>query len=466
MVKLPFLRFWLALLVPCCIGFCPSEGMGAEPVGAPGKPNVLFLAIDDLNDWTGCLGGYPGIQTPNLDRILERGTLFTHAYCAAPACNPSRVALLTGLAPATTGVYHNSQPFRPVRPDAVTLPQLFRKNGYEVAGGGKIFHSAYPDKPSWDEYFKEGNDPLPRGGGGGDRFGWGPLDVGDGAMADAKTVSWAEEFLKRPRERPFFLAVGLHKPHLPWRVPRQYFDLHPLEMVTRPPTIADDLADVPESGRRIARPEGDHRWIIETQNWENAIQGYLACISFCDAQVGRLALALQNSPYAANTIIVVWSDHGWHLGEKEHWRKFALWEEATRVCLGISVPGGATGQRSRRAVNLLDLYPTLADLCHLSGRPADLEGTSLVPLLADPNATWDRPAVTTHGRGNHAVRSERWRYIRYADGAEELYDHEADPQEWNNRASDPATSAVKAELARWLPKSDAPDAPDRSERKR
>jgi arylsulfatase A-like enzyme len=432
----------------------------------PARPNVLFVAIDDLNDWTGFLGGQPGARTPNLDKLAARGQVFTRAYCNAPACNPSRASLLCGVRPSTSGVYHNDQPWRPVLRDAVTLPQHFTAAGYDVRGGGKIFHNSYNDLPSWQEWHREKGNPapaekpvngIPRAA----HFDWGPVAAADADMGDFKTVSWASEYLSQSHEKPFFLAVGLIKPHLPWYVPQSYFDLFPLDGVTLPPVRAGDLDDVPAAGVRIANPNGDHARVLAANQWRPAVRGYLASIAFADAQVGRLIEALDRSPHAANTIVVLWGDHGWHLGEKEHWRKFALWEEATRVPLIVLAPGRTkAGARCVRTVSLLDLYPTLVDLCGLPAKPG-LEGRSLAPLLADPNAPWAHPAVTTHGRENHAVRDERWRYIRYADGSEELYDHDADPQEWTNLAgsSDPAAVAAKRALARSLPERNAPDAP-------
>jgi arylsulfatase A-like enzyme len=254
------------------------------------------------------------------------------------------------------------------------------------------------------------------------------------------------------------VAVGIFRPHLPWYVPKKYFDLFPPEEVILPKVKKDDLDDVPEAGRRMARPEGDHAKVIATDNWHRAVSGYLASIAFADACVGRVLDALDASPYADNTIVILWGDHGWHLGEKLHWRKFALWEEAAHAPLMIAGPGIAKGAVCTRPVSFMDIYPTLVDLCGLG--PNDrLEGTSLRPLLADPNAAWDRPALTTHGRNNHSLRSERWRYIRYADGSEELYDHQADEMEWTNLAGDPKYDGVKKDLARHLPDVNVPDAP-------
>ncbi|QDV39146.1 sulfatase [Tautonia plasticadhaerens] len=443
-----------------------GPGDHAEASAPQERPNVLFIAVEDLNDWTGFLGGHPQARTPNLDRLAARGVSFTRAYCSAPACNPSRTSLLTGLRPSTTGVYHNDQPWRPVLPDAVTLTDHFAAAGYDVAGGGKIFHNSFNDPDAWPEWFKAGDHPEPdetpvNGIPGAGHFDWGPVDVPDEAMGDHRTVSWAIDRLDDDRDRRFFLAVGLIRPHLQWYVPRGYFEHYPVDGISLPEAPADDLDDVPAAGVAIARPDGDHRKVLEAGQWEEAVQGYLASIEFADAQVGRLLDALEASGLADETIVVLWGDHGWHLGEKQHWRKFALWEEATRVPLIIAAPGvAAHGGRSGRPVSLMDLYPTLVELCGLPQKP-ELEGESLVPLLRDPASPRATPAITTHGRANHAVRTERWRYIRYADGSEELYDHEADPQEWTNLADDPRWEGQKRDLGRWLPPSDAPYAPRR-----
>jgi arylsulfatase A-like enzyme len=448
----------------------------------PARPNVLFIAVDDLNDWVGPLGGHPQARTPNLDRLATRGLVFTRAYTAAPACNPSRASILCGLRPSTTGVYHNHQPWRRALPEAVTLPQHFRAAGYIALGCGKIYHGGMNDPASWDEYPGLGATPRPadapappsptepapsppsarprppaRTG----NLTWGPLDIPEDEMPDARNVAWAADFLGRKHEKPFFLAVGLVRPHLPWRVPRKYFELFSAADVKLPEVKENDLDDVPAAGRRMAAPERDHRAIVEGKRWPEAVAAYLASIAFMDAMLGRLLDAFDRSPHAASTIVVLWGDHGWHLGEKEHWRKFALWEEATRVPLIISAPGVTRpGARSERVVSLLDLYPTLSELCGLPPR-AGLEGQSLAPLLRDPEAAWERPALMTHGRGNHAVRTERWRYIRYADGSEELYDHQRDPGEWANLAACESLADEKAALRAHLPAQDAADAPGR-----
>lgn len=426
--------------------------------------NVLFIPVDDLNDWIGCLGGHPDSRTPNLDRLAERGVLFTRAYCASPLCNPSRTALLTGVLPSTSGVYDNGQRWRAALPDAVTLPQHFMANGYHVMGGGKIFHGKFNDMASWHEYYQRPDDPVPpnrplNGIKNAAHFDWGPLDADDEDMGDFKLVNWAAERLQQKHDKPFFLAAGLIRPHLPWYVPRKYFEMYPPSQVALPKVKEDDLDDVPPIGRRLARPDGDHKNVLETNNWNAAVSSYLATIRFVDTCIGRLVDALDRSPYAQNTVVVLWGDHGWHLGEKLHWRKSTLWEEATRNPLMIAVPGMTRpGGRCERTVGLIDLYPTLTDVCGLPLRDG-LAGQSLAPLLRNPTAPWDRPALTTFRKGNHSVRSERWRYIRYHDGTEELYDHSGDEMEWTNLAGKPELADVKKDLARWLPKSDADEVP-------
>jgi arylsulfatase A-like enzyme len=427
----------------------------------PKRPNVLFIAVDDLNDWIGAMGGHPQTKTPNLDRLAKKGVMFTRAYCPAPSCNPSRAALLSGKRPATSGVYVNDQPWRPVMPDVVTLPAYFLRHGYAVWGGGKIFHGGFPDDKAFSDYFKgKAKFPkqLPPNGIGGNMM-WGPLDAGDEVMPDTQLTDWAIQKLKQKHDKPFFLAVGYVKPHLAWHAPKKYFDMHPLDKVQLPTVNPKDLDDIPPAGIKMAKPGGDHKQIVDKGVWKEAVQAYLSSISFLDAQVGRLIEAFESSEYANNTIIIFWSDHGWHLGEKEHWRKFALWERATRVPLFMVAPGlTKANQQCQRTVNLMDMYPTLIELCGLP-KKSDIEANSLVPLLKNPQSKWDHPSVMTWGRNNHAVRDERWRYIRYADGTEELYDHDRDPHEWTNLAKDAKFDTVKKGLAVHLPKVNAPDAP-------
>ena len=439
--------------------------------GTAQSPNVLFLAVDDLRDWVGHLGGHPNATTPHIDRLAKRGVSFTRAYCSAPLCNPSRISLLTGVAPSKSGVYGNGEKLRQKLPDTVTLMQHFRASGYSVRGAGKIFHgtSAY-DMDSWDIFFKSSgskkhrvkrDSSLPKSA----WVPWGALACSDDEMLDGINAKWIITELKKPQEKPFFLAYGLTKPHLTWSVPQKYFDLHPLEGIKLPPTKKGDLDDLPSFGKKLARevydpsgernfavkPNGDHANVIVNNQWLKAVQAYLATISFADAQIGRVLDALDRSGHADNTIIVLWGDHGWHLGEKNHWRKHALWDVSTRTPLIFSAPQGvAKDKLCQRPVSLIDIYPTLIDLCGLPKRRG-LDGQSLKSLLGNPERKWDRPVVITYGLNNHAVQTERWRYIRYRDGGQELYDHERDPNEWTNLASIPIYSSVKTELANSLP---------------
>lgn len=459
------------IVFSCCTGLSCSVVHGAE------GPNVLFIAVDDLRDWVGHLGGHPQAKTPNIDRLAQRGVSFTRAYCAAPLCNPSRISLLTGIAPSRSGVYGNGEKLRDKLPNAVTLMQHFRASGYIVRGSGKIFHgrNAY-DPESWDDYFvptrsapeavSQRDRRLPKTA----WTPWGKTDRSDQEMFDGKVASWIVSELEKPHDAPFFLACGFTKPHLPWVVPRKYFELHPLESITLPGTVEDDLADVPAFGKRLARevydpsgeknfavPGGDHANVIANAQWRIAVQAYLATISFVDAQIGRVLDALEQSDHNHNTVIVLWGDHGWHLGEKEHWRKHALWDVSTRTPLILSSPlssvGAAEvvkGKLCRHPVSLLDIYPTLIDLCDLPKREG-LSGRSLQPLLENPDQSWEHPVVTTYGFNNHAVQTVHTRYIRYADGGEELYDHTSDPNEWTNLATLPQYKSTIKELKKHLP---------------
>lgn len=432
----------------------------ADAAPKPAKPNVLFFAIDDLNHWVGYLGRNPQTITPNIDRLAARGVWFTRSYCAAPVCNPSRAALMSGLRPFTSGVYENGNDWRRVIPEDLPLTTTFRKAGYYVCGAGKIYHGRYERRSEWDDYLgDEGKDPQPKGDTGVRAIKFAPLDCGDEDLREWKIVNYGIEQLQKKHDKPLFLAVGLHKPHMPWNVPRKYFDMHPLDKIELPPYREDDLDDLPITGVRLANyeGEGDHTAILKSGRWKDAIQGYLAAITYCDAMVGRLLDAFDKSAYATNTIICFWSDHGWHLGEKHHWRKFALWEEATRSPLIWVVPGlTKPNSRCDRTVDFMSIYPTLTDLCGIP-TPKHVQGESIRTLLADPKAAWDKPAITTYKFMNHAVRSEGWRLIRYADGGEEFYDESKDPYEWTNLATKTEFAAKRKELSRWLPKENKPD---------
>jgi arylsulfatase A-like enzyme len=425
------------------------------------RPNVLMIAIDDLNHWVGHLGRNPQTKTPNIDRLAAQGTSFSRAYCTAPACNPSRASLMSGMRPSTTGCYLNSQDWHPGISDDKLLNTQFFNAGYRVYGSGKIYHSSVRGG-QWHDYFngKEATtihpDAKDKGVGG---IAFYPLANSDEEMPDYKSVSYGIEKLNEKSDKPFFLAVGLVKPHMPFSVPKKWYDMFPLDSIQLPPHREDDLSDVPPSGVKMAGPEGDHAAIVKSGRWKEAVQAYLATIAFCDSQVGRILDALEKSPHRDNTIVCLWSDHGWSLGEKSHWRKFALWEEPTRTVFVWKAPGVSKANSvSGRSVDYLSVYPTLCELTGLP-LPSHLDGKSIAPLLRDSKTAWPHAAITTHGFKNHTVRTEDWRYIRYANGDEELYNETADPLEYNNLARDGKYAAKIQELARHLPTTDAANLP-------
>lgn len=416
------------------------------------KPNVLFIAVDDLNHWVGHLGRNPQTKTPNIDRLAAMGVTFANAQCAAPVCNPSRAALLSGKRPGTTGIYDNNNPFVKVLKPEESLVMQFKNAGYDTLGTGKLWHGGLGWPEQWTTIQEETKlkgkvDDRSIGG-----IAFGPIvEGGDGAVSDTGIADYGISELGKTHNKPFFLTLGFHKPHMPWNVPQKYYDIHPLADIQLPPTREGDLSDIPPAGVKMAKPDGDHAAVLASGRWKEAVQAYLAAISYLDGQIGRVLDAYDQSPAKDNTIIVFWGDHGWHLGEKEHWRKFALWEEAARapfiwVVPGVTKPGGVC----KSPVDFMSLYPTLCDLTTLP-KPAWIEGDNIKPLLADPSAPWTGVGVTTFGQNNHAVRTDRWRYIRYADGGEELYDHSNDEYEWTNLASNPEHTALKAELAKHFP---------------
>jgi arylsulfatase A-like enzyme len=443
----------------------------------------LFIAIDDLNDWVGVLGGHRQSKTPNIDALAARGMVFMNAHTPGTSCNPARTAILSGLRPATTGIYNNGADWRrvPRVQEVGTLPRHFREHGYRTLGAGKIFHahtygpggfSGYNDPEGWEAFYPgidrqlpdEVGPPVrpangnPSRDGGFVGFDWSPIVTDDAATGDGQVVSWARRQLVAESGPPRFVAVGIYRPHLPWYVPQKYFDMHPLSEIELPPTIDNDLEDVPAIAHRVRNLDGDvnHRWVHAQGVWQNGVQGYLASVSFADAMVGWLVDALDRSGRADDTIILLWADHGFHLGEKERWRKWTLWQRTTHVPLIIVAPGVTTpGARTAKPVSLMDIYPTLTELTGVA-TPEHLEGRSLVPLLRDPEAAWEHAAVTNNGYREHSVRGERYRYTLHADGTEELYDVAADPHEWHNLAGDPTLVGVKERLAAWLPATHAP----------
>jgi len=470
----------LAIVAVTLVSGCSSE----QKTDLLEHPNVLFISLDDMNDWVTPLAGHQQSITPSLDRFAETGVNFTRNYAPSPGCNPSRSAMLTGLHTYTSGMYSNYQDWRnvPALQQVQTIGQHFRQDGYYTAGAGKIFHYSQVDTLGWDEYYPSITKPMPDDDFPDQRpasmppfkymydmFDWGPLTITDEETSDFESVEYIIGQLQKNHDKPFFLAAGIYRPHLPWHVPQKYFDRFPLESLEKPRVLEDDNSDLgPVALELIARGGDYHKHVVEAGQWEKAVQGYLASISFADEMVGRLLQALDESPYAENTIVVIWSDHGWQLGEKKHWRKFALWENAIRTVMMIRVPdglqkmpdGSARGVATRNLTSLLDIYPTLADLCNLSERN-DFDGVSLTSMLSNPLEEVPRPVISTYDYGSFSVRYENWHYIRYIDDSEELYDLDDDPEEWRNLAADENYAATKTQLAGFIP-ADPIDLPDAS----
>ena len=455
-------RFSIALLL---LSFCLPGIATAAP---DEKPNILFISMDDLNDWIGCLGGHPQAITPNLDQLAASGVLFNNAHCPAPACNPSRSAIFTGISPHVSGLYENGQKMREVTPDATLMPKYFSENGYWSAGSGKLLHY-FIDAPSWDDYFPkaETERPLPRTlypenrpvslpVGGPWQYvetDWAALDATDEEFGGDWLVSqWIGEQLSKEHDKPFFLACGIYRPHEPWFVPKKYFEPFPLESIQLPPGYkADDLDDLPTAGKKRG-PNRYFEHIQKNDQWKQGIQGYLASIYFADTMLGRVLDSLESGPNKDNTIVVLWSDHGWHLGEKQHWQKYTAWRVVTRVPLMIRVPNLTKPETiCEEPVNLISLFPTLTELAGLPANPV-AKGPSLVPLLKDPKAEWDHVSVTyLSERGSYGLSDNDWRMIQYANGENELYDIKNDPYEWTNLAEKKEHSERLAELKKLGP---------------
>jgi choline-sulfatase len=458
------LGLWLALSCLLCLSE-PSRTC----VAGDRAPHVLLIAVDDLNDWVGCLGGHPQAKTPHIDRLAARGTVFLNAHCQAPLCNPSRASLLTGRRPSTLGLYTLIPSIRDL-PEAqaiVTLPEHFKQHGYHTSTFGKVHHDGSvppewraiefdvwgpaPGMPRPTERFSQGpwNHPA---------MDWGIFPSDDTQQADWKIADAAIAQLRsQPADRPFFLCVGFRLPHVPCFASQPWFDLYPLSELQLPIVRDDDRTDIPDFAWNLhwKLPEPRLSALKAHAEWEPLVQAYLATTSFVDSQIGRVLAALDEAKLTERTLVVLWSDHGWHLGEKGITGKNSLWEESTRVPLIFAGPGVTPGGRCLQPVELLDIAPTLAQLCWLPFDPS-WEGESLQRQLRDADASRARPAITTHNQGNYGVRSVRYRYIRYADGSEELYDHQTDPHEWTNLASRPEMSEVIAEHRRWLPQVDRP----------
>ncbi len=443
------LRSALMLLVLVVCGVALAGPVQAEPK----RPNVLMIAVDDLNHWVGHLKRHPQAHTPNIDRLAAGGVSFSRAYCASPACLPSRAALMGGRRPSTTGIDDNKHKWQNKQAPGEGLSAQFLRAGYHVAGAGKIYHRGDHYDQEWSEYMSTKG--LSWNGPGVDKLDgyFVPLEVDlkDDDLMDWHSVNYCIERMRRDDDKPFFLACGLYKPHLSFAAPRKYYEhLPPMEDIKLPPYLDNDLDDIPRRGRAFART-ADHQRFEKEGTWRRPIRSYLATCTYTDMNVGRLLDALQASGKLDDTIIVLWGDHGWSFGEKRHWRKFALWEEPTRTPMIWVVPGTTPkGVICDTPVDLMSVYPTLMEAAGLP-KPDHVEGHDLAPLLKDVDAEWDHPAITTFKGNNHAVRKGPWRYIRYSDGSEELYDHRDDPYEWHNLAGDAKYDQVKAALKADLP---------------
>ena len=450
----------------------PLHSLEATAVPEP-KPNVLMIAVDDLNDYVSVLQNHPGIKTPNLDRLAKRSLNFTRAFCAAPLCNPTRVAVATGMAPHQTGIYELKDfvSKSPPAMAAVSLEEQFKRHGYDTYLTGKYYHAGPPNwwpqermariwtqrKPPFSDHgpiLKQGNEVMDKG-----VYAIGPAPGGFASMPDVAILNNIRGWLAAKHDKPFFMVQGISKPHLSFVVPKDFFDLYPLDSLVLPETPGDDYSDLsPTLKSKLLVPlDVSHFAKIQASGngWKQVMQAYLASISFFDWVLGQTLDALEASPYANNTIIVLWSDNGYHIGEKEKLHKRSLWTQTARIPLLISMPGMKTAGRNCAApVTLMDLLPTLNEVCGLDQKvPQELAGHSLAPLLAQPDANWPHVAVTSNQNGNAAVSDARYRYIRYSDGSEELYDNSTDPREYHNLAKQPDLKPVVERLSAALPTS-------------
>ena len=448
-----------------------SIGLAAA-ANAAQKPNVILITVDDLNDWVGCMGGQPNVKTPNIDRLAARGVLYTNAHCQAPVCNPSRTSFLTGLRPSTSGVYSLNAAFRknPGLKDHPTIHQAFKRAGYITFSTGKVYHML-PDKQDKvaatfgfggnhgpTRKVKIVNTPSKH-----PALDWGPLDMPDEEMPDWSVAESAIGRINEAHpEKPLFMTVGFWRPHVPFNVPQKWFDMYKAEDYAVPGTLPafleNDRDDCPHAAWYLTwkLPEPRLKFLRESNTWASKVHGYLASISFVDAQIGRVLDAVEKSPDAANTIVCLLSDHGYHLGEKGISGKNTLWDTSTRVPLILAGPGVSKGMKNTSAVELLDVYPTLSSLAGVDVK-AKLDGKAL-PLDAtlDPSRT----AITCQGPYNQSVRTSDKRYIRYMDGSEELYDHSKDQFEHVNLAQDPTYAETKETLRTMLVKDPEEPLPD------
>ena len=448
--------------------------MGRVEADETRSPNVLMICIDDLNDWVGFLGGHPQALTPNMDALARRGVNFTNAHCVVPVCSPSRISVISGTAPTTHGSYELGPKFEelPALRRTPTMHRYFKDHGYVTITGGKVLHHNFGGRLAQDIDRNLGRTRSPRPKMQLNRpadwsaaWDWGAFPQADESMADFQLSQEVARTLKRPMDQPFFMSVGFFRPHVPLYVPPKWFELYPPSELKLTTPASDDLDHLPPNFLNINQyaVAPTHQQVIQNHKQQGLTQAYLASISFVDHCVGVVLDALEKGPHRDNTILLLWSDHGFHLGEKHHWAKRTLWEESTRVPLLFSGPGITAGQVCHEPVSLLDLFPSLVELCHLPTNERN-EGVSLGPQLRRAETPRDRPAISSSYAGNHAVRSRDWRLIVYDDGQKELYHHKVDPQEHHNLADHPDHLETQRKLMRWLPKDAAPEFKRKSER--
>lgn len=458
------------LLLLCIINTFNLEAQSKETV--KNRLNVLFIAVDDLNTWLGCLNNYSNTKTPNIDKLAAKGVLFSNAQCQAPLCGPSRASIMTGLRPSTTGIYgmiddDNVRSENSATKEIIFLPEYFKNNGYYTMGIGKLFHEHAPDSvfeesggrvkgfgPSPKNRFVwDGLGPADKTKYGRTSTDWGAFPDREEQMPDHQSADWVISHLNTKYEKPFFLGVGFLRPHVPLYVPQKWFDMHPLEGIKVAPFLSDDLKDVPQVGLDIndlpMMPSTE--WAIESGEWKKIIQAYLACVSYVDYEIGRVLDALENSKYANNTVIVLWSDHGYRLGEKGTFAKHGLWESATRAPLIFAAPNLPKGKLIDSPAEMLSIYPTLLELCHLPPYNRN-EGKSLVATMHSKKIDTKAFAITSYGENNHSVKKGRYRFTQYEDGGQELYDHKIDPNEFTNLAKFSEYKGKINELKKYLPK--------------
>ncbi len=460
-----------------CQGYLTTKKQVTSLTGNAGTfnlklPNILLLMADDMNDWTTMENGR--VQTPNLDKLAKSGIFFKRAHASAQECAPSRAAMLTGRYPSTSGEYWNAEDFRtyPALKNVETLPQFFENRGYETVNAGKIYHKqtekwtltgigggvAVPTALSANPWHK--NSFADRDGTNYNNlaFLFGPSEGKEEDLGDSKAAKYIGDYVKVTHDKPFFAACGINKPHTPLVAPQKYFDLYPLANVKVPDTLKGDLDDVGPIARTVALNWGDslHGVVLKFGKWKEAVQAYMAAATFTDAKIGVVLDSLDRGPNRDNTIVIFVSDHGVHLGEKMHWWKMTLWGRTTHIPMLMRVPGiTPTGATSPRTVSTQDIYPTLLSLLHYPAQ-AGVEGRDITELLPNPYKDWPYPVRTTAGYKNHSIVSEKYRYTQYLDGFEEVYDQEADPNEFDNIANRPDIAAVKTEMKKWLPTVDLP----------